>query len=151
MDVGSEQVGPRTFCNSCSSFYLSQTYKPSLQKLDPRGRPAVTVLTSQPPKYGQIHPQRASSTGARPIYGWELWNEALQVKLELLHGGCGTVKSGQGTYRVSQEASFHTTCQLSEVLVYLSTVRKLCSVWNNNNRISQMLKGQSCPYFSVSL
>lgn len=79
MVVGSEQVGPLTFCNSCSSFYLSQTYKPSLQKLDPRGRLIIVVLTSQPPKYGQIHPQRASSAGARSIYGWELWNEALQV------------------------------------------------------------------------
>lgn len=63
----------------------------------------------------------------------------------------------QGTHLVSQEASFSTTRQLLEMLEYLSTVRKLCSVWNKNTRVWQRysqryrgtLKVQSPP--SVAL
>lgn len=49
----------------------------------------------------------------------------------------------QGTHLVSQEASFSTTHQLLEMLEYLSTVRKLCSVWNEITRVRQTVKGQA--------
>lgn len=52
----------------------------------------------------------------------------------------------QGTHLVSQEASFSTTRQLLEMLEYLSTVRKLCSVWNENTRVRQTLKVQARPH-----
>lgn len=52
----------------------------------------------------------------------------------------------QGTHLVSQEASFSTTLQLLEMLEYLSTVRKLCSVWNKNTRVWQALKVQAHPH-----
>lgn len=52
----------------------------------------------------------------------------------------------QGTHLVSQEASFSTARQLLEMLENLSTVRKLCSVWNKNTRVGQTLKEQAHPH-----
>lgn len=57
----------------------------------------------------------------------------------------------QGTHLVSQEASFSTTLQLLEMSEYLSTVRKLCSVWNKNIRVRAETEGTGRSPPSVAL
>lgn len=139
MDVGCEQIEHWSCSNSYSSVYHSQIYKLSLQKIyQGEGWMFCSGHVNQTNVDWCIPKEHCLKEQAQPKVGL---NSKPMQRLR---------SSVRDTDLVSQEASFCTTCQLPVTFMYLSTVRKLCSVWNKNKRIGQRLSEQASPYSSVS-